>query len=379
MATCQYINAKARAALAALCIALLGPVVFGAEAVTVDGKRLEGALKGDGANVAFSSASGATPLSQIARVTYQPPLEPAQLVSGVKARDGSIVRGAVTLAKDSVSIASPSLGKLTIATSSIAEIYFDCRQGLPDSGALGVMLVNGDFVAVGEGGVTLSATQIKARSTMGDVEIPVERIAALRVAVPVGDVPGASAIMLNGDVVDGRLVSASAETVAISGAFGEIKAPASDLVEVDFPARIRYLSDLPLSVKTQGITPEGVAYLARDGGTHGLLESPAGRYRKGLVTRAGAAVTVELPAGTRTLEFVPVLAKGANPPAGRFAVLAGGKELWAKAVTAGSDEERVSISPAGATSVTLTYMSTPEGLIGSCGVWGDAFVTIQGK
>jgi hypothetical protein len=129
-------------------------------------------------------------------------------------------------------------------------------------------------------------------------------------------------------------------------------------------------------VKTQGFAPEGAEYVSADADpSGGVLRSATARYRKGLFTRAGAAVTVQLPADAKVLHFVPEIAAGSNPPAGRFAVLVAGKEIWSKAVTADAKPEPANVSLSGAEAVTLVYISNPEGLIGSVGVWGDAFVT----
>jgi len=351
----------------------------GEQATLVDGNTAAGTLSMEGQTVRFVGSVGEVPMSQIARVTFHEFHECAPLVAGVVSRDGSVVHGKIRVRDDgSVEVTSARLGTLALKASDIAEAHFECRGAMPAGAGRGALLRNGDFVAAES--ITLSANAAKMKTSLGDVELPLERVAAVRLAAANAAGVEAAAVLENGDTLDGRLTAASAEKVTIDTALGRVAAPTDAMLELCFPARMAYVSDLEMSVKTQGFAPEGPEYARLDcdcGST--VLKSVTASYRKGLFTRAGAVVTVKLPAGAAQLHFVPEIASGAKPAAGRFAVLADGKEIWAKALDASTKAEAVTVSVAGVREVAFVYVSAPEGLIGSAGVWGDVFVMIAGK
>jgi hypothetical protein len=132
---------------------------------------------------------------------------------------------------------------------------------------------------------------------------------------------------------------------------------------------------MPLGTSTRGFAPEGVEYCLKDAGPAGPLESSGVIYRKGLFTRAGAAVKVKLPKGAATLVFTPGIASQSSPAAGVFSVEIAGKAIWA-AKSGDVRGKAVSVPVAGAAEATLTFESSPPGVIGAGGVWGDALVTL---
>ena len=371
MATFPSTSVKAAAALV-----LLSALCLGDEAFTVSLRSVQGTLTGKGAAVNFAGESGHVALADLARVRMGECGEAAPLVSGVVARDGSVLRGSVTLADGGlVKVASARLGQVSVPLADALEIHFESRREFPNAAGAGVLFLNGDFVPVNS--MTVGPASVKLVSLLGELEVPLERVAALRLAVPDGGRRGAEAsvVLDNGDVVNGSLAEAG-ETFKVATAFGEVAVARPSVSAVDFPARMAYISGLPESVSARGFAPEGIAYVMRDAALDGALRSPRGSYRKGLWTRAGAAVRVELPAGARALFFVPAIARGAKPAAGRFAIEAGGREIWSAALDAETPDAPVAVELEGAASVTFLYESRPAGLIGSAGVWGDAFVTI---
>jgi hypothetical protein len=367
------------AVLVTAAVAFAGRATPSSQATLVDGTIVEGTFSMEGQGIRFAGASGDIPLSQIARVTFHEFHECAPLVAGVVSRDGSVAHGKVRVKDDgSVEVASARLGVLALKAADVAEAHFECRAAMPGGAARGALLRNGDFVAADS--ITLSPKAARMKTSLGDVELPLERVAAVRLAAPGAGGAEAAAVLENGDALNGRLAAVSGEKVTVESGFGQIGVGTDALLEVGFPARMAYISDLEMSVKRQGFAPEGPEYAKGDCNCGGaVLKSATMSYRKGLFTRAGAVVTVKLPAGADALHFVSEIASGAKPAAGRFSVLAGGKEVWAKPMDASAKAEAVTVSVAGAREVAFVYVSTPEGLIGSAGVWGDAFVTIVGK
>ena len=396
MVTFLYINVKTAAllallgagaaglALAAEAVGLPGARTAAAvgAAVTLGGERVDGRLAGAGAAITFESSKGAVPLPDIAGITYGAWRGQAPLVAGIIAADGTILRGAVRVEKSGdVAVASARLGELKTPISKVAEVHFECRGAFPKDAGPGILLKNGDFVS--SEALEIAATAVRSKSALGNIEVPVERVAAVRLirrsrgadALPA---PEAVLVLDNGDALVGRLAAAAVDAIKFSTAFGEVTVPLAFVREVDFPARMAYVSDLEAAVSTRGFAPEGATYFLADRSPDGALRSSGVVYRKGLFTRAGTAVVVRLPRGADTLVFTPGIADGADPPQGRFAVEAAAREIWSAAIDEGSTPGPVALKVAGMDSVTLFYASKPEGLIGSAGVWGDAFVTVRG-
>ena len=365
MATFRFISVSA--ALLAACAACLG-----AEAVTVDGKRVDGTLSGAGAQMRFAGAQ-TLEISSLARVTYGPFVEPAILVSGVVTRGGDVVRGQVTIERaGAADVASARVGRTSIPADNLAYICLDCAP--PAESGRGVKLRNGDFVPAEE--IALVPGALKVKGVLGELELPLERVAAVNLAPIARAAAGAEAVLENGDVVRGTLVSASAESVTLEAAFGKVTIPAASLAEVSFPPRLAYLSDLGVEVGSQGLVPPGVSSYGPDQDCNGgPLVSTSRRWRKGLCIRAGASVTVKLPAGARTVSFVPEIAAISAPQQGALTVMVGGKDIWRKPIGEGRGEP-VTLDARGATSVSIAFQSEPAGLTGAQVVVGDAFVTI---
>ncbi|MCD6406144.1 MAG: hypothetical protein J7M19_09980 [Planctomycetes bacterium] len=348
--------------------------VAGAEAVTVDGRVLEGAFSGAGAEVVFASGSDHIDLARIARVTLQKDLTDVPLVSGIRFKDDTLVRGRVTLGRESVKVHSARLGEIEVPVRNTADIFIECRGEMPDDTPTGALLVNGDFLSAGS--ISISPDGAVMDSALGHIELPPGRIAAVRLRRREPCLAGAVVVLDNGDRLNAATLAAVPGGFNVSCIFGEVEVPAKWISEISFPERMRYLSDTPATVTLHGFAPEGVRYCWADRGPGTCLESRLVRFRRGFFVRAGAAASVPLPRGAETLVFVPQIAAGSNPAAGKFSVRTGEGEIWTKRIDSDSLPEAVVLKLGGAASVTLSFDSKPSGLFGAAGIWGDSFVTI---
>ena len=384
MATCRYISVSA----ALIALALAGSASAD-EALTVEGRVVTGELSGQGQTVSFNSPGGALSLDDLAQVCIQDSPRAVPLVRGVVTRAGDCLRGAVSAGHGaSFAVASARLGRVEIPISQISQILFDSRAPLP--GDVGVLFRNGDFTTANS--ITLSGSVLKLKSSLGDVEVPLERVAAVRIAAAAepaavppaeirsAEVRSAELRLDNGDLISGALIAAGG-SLKIAASFGEASVDKKFVCSVDFPARRRYLSDLHPALTTRGFAPSGVEYLFLDAGPSGELRSATRNYLKGIFARAGAAATITLPPGARALVFTPEMSEGASPARGRFSVECDGVEVWKASIDSSTAPRQIILDVRGKKSVALVFETHPQGLIGAAAIWADALVTVppEGK
>ena len=373
MATFRCISAE----LAAILTLLAAAAAPAADALTVDGTTARGELAGDGPAISLASAGGAVPLREIARIRLRPSGEIVAMASGVVTSDGSTLRGSVSVgANGAVTVVSPRFGAIAFPPDSLSLLCIDSRAPL-GSAEEGVLFRNGDFLAAET--LTLGATSVQTESALGKISVPLDRVAAVRLGPPprVAAPPEAIVVLDNGDTLNCSLAAAGGR-MTLETPFGRLAVEERFVSEIVFPARGAYVSDLALDVSTRGFAPDGMKYASFDAGLNGALKGRFAYYRKGFATRAGAAVEAALPAGARSLVFTPDIPAEAAPPAGRFSIERDGREIWALELEAGTTPAQVSLDVSGARRVVFVYQSKPEGLVGSAGVWGDAFVTFDG-
>jgi hypothetical protein len=313
----------------------------------------------------------------LARIETDVPFAPVPVVAGVELKNGTVIRGAVRIDSEGrVTAASSRLGDLTFAPHNLAAIFLDWRGEDSRPGSTGVLFANGDFLRAEATG--LSASSVSVSSLAGDLEVPLERVAALRLG-PAAQRDGAAAQLLldNGDILNGDLQNIERDSIGISAPEGVLEVPRRFVASVDFPQRRGYLSDLAVAFSAKGFAPEGPVYWQIDGSPDGALQAGGLIFRKGFFTRAGAVVTVPLPAASRAVVFYPALAERSNPPVGIFRATAAGKVLWQKTVRPETPLAAVAVPVKGLASVELEFQSEPPGLIGAAGLWGDAFVTVE--
>jgi hypothetical protein len=172
-------------------------------------------------------------------------------------------------------------------------------------------------------------------------------------------------------VLYGRILDAG-ENVKVASIAGELSIPERVVCFIDFPSRMKYLSELKLEM-----LPAGLARNLEGDNSRGNCEVPSGVvYHRGLLTRTGADVRVALVRGASWFWFTPEIAADSDPASGTFSVSADGRRVWSATLDSSCPPALVRVDVRGAGSVSLGYDSTPPGLIGSAGVWGDAFVTV---
>lgn len=359
---------------AVILVTCLACRIDGAEALTVDGKVLEGTFSGAGGDVVFVGGRERVGLARLARVALQKDSADGPPVSGIRFKDATLVRGRVTLGRESVKVHSARLGDIEVPAADTADIFLKCRGEMPDDAPRGALLVNGDFLSAAS--ISISPDGAAMRSALGPLELPPGRIAAIRLRRLEPRAAAAVVVLDNCDILNASTLAVVQGGFKVSCIFGEVEVPAERVCEISFPERMRYLSDTPATVAFHGFAPEGVRYCWADRGPGGCLESRLARFRKGFFVRSGAAASVPLPLGAETLVFVPQIAAGSNPAKGKFSVMTGQKEIWTKKIDSDYLPEAVVLKVGGAASVTFSFDSEPAGLIGAAGIWGDAFVTL---
>ncbi len=216
-------------------------------------------------------------------------MEPAELVAGVVTVGGTIVRGATAI-KDSgnVTVASARFGPLTLSLDALSQVCFQCRRPAPSGAPAGVQLANGDFLPADA--LTFSPASIRVKGPLGELDVPIARVAMVRLRPVALERAEAVVLFENGDLLRGALKSAAPDALTVETAGVAVKGATTDTIDVVFPARFAYLSDLEVTVGSRGLNPEGVACCAatrtatagrsprRAGGsTRGSASAPARR------------------------------------------------------------------------------------------------------
>jgi len=334
---------------AALLSVVLVSGVTGAEALTVDGRRVGGELSGGDGAVAFETEGGALALEQIARVVVSQYQACVPLVSGVRLANGTVVRGAVKSGEDSLAVDSARLGRLRFPWDAVAAVHLNAADA-PWGDRRGLLFTNGDFLSCER--IEAGAEVFKARSAVGEVVVPIERVAAavFRKCAPSG---GMRVRLDNGDVLAGALVAAAGGELVVRAEGIDITVGADSVVRVDFADRIRYLCGDAMA-----------------GGACDIDNGWCGVCGADLHARPGEPVTAELPEGARALYFTPKLLPGSRPQSATFTLSDDDDELWSLTVSGESPARRVAV-PLGARRTVR--------LAGVSGVCPDAFVVIDGR
>lgn len=342
---------------AALLSVVLVSGAAGAEALRVDGRRVAGELSGGDGAVAFETARGPLAVERIARVVVSQYQACVPLVSGVRLANGTAIRGAVKIGEDSVTVDSARLGRLRFPWDAVAAVHLNAADA-PGGDRRGLLFTNGDFLTCER--IEAGADGFKAHSAVGEVVVPLERVAAavFRKCTPSG---GVRVRLDNGDIIAGALVAAAGGELLVQAAGVDITVSADSVARVDFADRIRYLCGDAMA-----------------GGACDIDNGWCGDGGADLHARPGEPVTAELPEGARALYFTPKLLPGSRPQSATFTLSNGDGELWSLTVNGESPARRVAVPVGARRMVRLAFDSDPPGLAGVSGVWADAFVVIDG-
>ena len=370
-------------------------VAFGDTVELMDGKRLEGAVAGIGADAALSITVGNVPQTvrcdEVLSIRFRS-VQPSSHIGQalVLLRNGDVVVGTVAEGtKSSVTAQSLSLGKVEIKFDSIQAIEFVQKSGAgaesemprelapellePPKDQDVALLLNGDRLPGVLNGI--SKDRIQFNCALGDIALPFEKLLGVALAPGPKMKPPegllAHVVGTDGSSISGSIQQTDAKLLRLNAVLGTAaEIPLDKVASIAFRnGRAIYLSDLePVKVTEEPFVRDPRQTIGEDYWWHyrrdrnvsgGVIRLGRQTFLKGMGVHSRCELTYKLDkAYSRFISTIGVDDETGGRGSVAFRVLADGKPLYPArpedSTMAGKDApRRVDVDVSGASELTL--------------------------